>query len=84
VSFWSRIRGWVAKDQDTNRFFWDLIGGSRTTGGVIVTQKNAMRAVWACVMVRAEDTAKLPCIMYRRKKDGERAGDGPSGLSADP
>jgi HK97 family phage portal protein len=81
VSFWSRIRGWVAKDQDTNRFFWDLIGGSRTTGGVIVTQKNAMRlsAVWACVTVRAEDTAKLPCHLYRRRKDGgkERATDHP-------
>lgn len=52
-------------------------GGGKSTAGESVTVDSAMRhsAVWACVRVRSEDIAKLPCILYRRLPDGgkERA-----------
>lgn len=80
MSLWSKLFG-RKSGTDQNRFWLDMIGGSRTTGGVPVTQDSAMRnpAVWACVLNRAEDTAKLPCHLYRRRKDGgkERATDHP-------
>lgn len=52
-------------------------GGSSTVAGERVGPETAMRlsAVWACVKVRADDVAKLPLILYRKRKDGgkERA-----------
>lgn len=71
----------VAKSNQS-AFLLDMFGGSRTTAGVRVTTSNAMQvaAVWACVQVRSEDTAKLPCLLYRRRGDGgkERATDHPA------
>ena len=42
----------------------------------IVTQDTAMRlaAVWACVRVIAETIGSLPCVVYRRERDGGRIG----------
>lgn len=47
-------------------------GGEQTVSGESVSPETAMRlaAVWACVRVRSEDVGKLPCILYRRQKDG--------------
>lgn len=49
--------------------------------GEIVSMDSAMRAaaVFACVRVITEDIGKLPCILYKRTKDGgkERATDHP-------
>lgn len=69
------------KSSDHNRFFLDLLDGLKSVAGVRVTTRTAMgqSAVWACVTVRSEDTAKLPLILYRRNKDGskERATEHP-------
>jgi len=81
MGVWQRLVAPWRKATDQNRFFLDLMDGLKSVAGVRVTPKTAMSlsAVWACVTVRAEDTAKLPCIMYRRRKDGskERATDHP-------
>lgn len=49
--------------------------------GEVVTMNSSLRAaaVFACVRVISEDIGKLPCILYRRLKDGgkERATDHP-------
>jgi HK97 family phage portal protein len=56
-------------------------GGAITKSGVTVNEDTAMRVatVYACVRVIAEDVAKLPLIIYRRRPDGgkERATDHP-------
>jgi HK97 family phage portal protein len=56
-------------------------GGEPTTSGIAVNPETALKyaAVWACVRIVSEDVAKLPLILYRRKKDGgkERAVDHP-------
>lgn len=43
-----------------------------TDSGAVVTVESAMRvaAVYSCVRVLSEDLAKLPLIVYRRRKDG--------------
>jgi HK97 family phage portal protein len=55
--------------------------GTSASSGVSVTPDTAMQAaaVHACVRVVSEDVAKLPCVLYRRTKDGgkERATDHP-------
>lgn len=55
--------------------------GGESVSGERVTSETAMRAaaVYSCVRVVSEDTAKLPCILYRRTKDGgkERATEHP-------
>lgn len=49
--------------------------------GERITTDTALRAaaVFACVRVLSEDVGKLPCLLYRRTKDGgkERATDDP-------
>ncbi len=74
------------KDGDTSTdrpdaWFRDFLIGEKTLSGEHVTPESAMKlaAVWACVRVRSEDIAKLPCILYRRKSDGskQRATDHP-------
>lgn len=50
-----------------------LQGGSiRTTSGVNVSPETALRftTVLICVRVLAESVASLPCILYKRRKDG--------------
>lgn len=70
----------LTNDRDVTRLL-DHYGGGRTKAGVTVSAETAMRysAVYACVQVLAQDVAKVPLIMYRRKPDGgkERAVDHP-------
>lgn len=58
-----------------------IIGAGEATSGLWVNPETSLKfsAVWACVQVLAEDVAKLPLIMYRRKDNGgkERATDHP-------
>lgn len=78
-------RLWTAlKATTTDRDGWFVEwaqGGVKTSAGESVTPETALRtsAVWACVRVRSEDIGKLPCILYRRLKDGgkERAVEHP-------
>lgn len=58
-----------------------ITGGESTSSAIKVTAESAERAsaVYACVRVVSEDVAKLPLILYRRRKDGgkERATEHP-------
>lgn len=59
-----------------------LIGGGMETGtGVDVSPESALRytTVAICVRVLAESVASLPCILYKKRKDGgkDRAVDHP-------
>lgn len=55
--------------------------GLRTTSGVNVSPESALRhtTVLICIRVLAESVASLPCILYKRRKDGgkDRATDHP-------
>lgn len=55
--------------------------GVRTTSGVSVSPESALRhsTVLICQRVLAESVASLPCILYKRRKDGgkDRATDHP-------
>lgn len=55
--------------------------GMRTTSGMNVSPDSAMRysTVLICTRVLAESVASLPCILYKRRKDGgkDRATDHP-------
>jgi HK97 family phage portal protein len=84
MGFLDRILPWRRKDTSTSTnpssWFVDWIhGGEPTLSGIAVTPESAMRlaAVWACIRVRSEDVAKIPCLLYRRLPDGgkERATD---------
>lgn len=82
MGVWQRLTAPWRKGSDHNSFFMDLFEGLKSVAGIRVTTRTAMGqpAIWACVTVRSEDTAKLPCILYRRLKDGgkERAVDHPA------
>lgn len=58
-----------------------MSGGVEASSGVDVSPETAVRyaTVAACVRVLAESVASLPCILYRRRKDGgkDRATDHP-------
>lgn len=56
------------------RWLIDFINGPKTLSGERVTPENSLSlaAVWACVRVRSEDIAKLPCILYQRLPDGSK------------
>lgn len=49
-------------------------GGGATVSGIGVSPVSAMRcaAVYAAVRVVSEDVAKLPLVIYRRRKDGAK------------
>ncbi|NFV80007.1 phage portal protein [Magnetospirillum aberrantis] len=52
----------------------DLLGGVVTATGIRVSARDAMTVpgVAACVQVLSEDLAKVPLILYRRKRGGGR------------
>jgi HK97 family phage portal protein len=56
-------------------------GGREAATGIFVSPETALRytTVLICVRVLAESVASLPCILYRRRKDGgkDRATDHP-------
>ncbi len=55
--------------------------GVKTKSGASISEMNAMQLsiVWCCIKILSEDSASLPLILYRRRKDGgkERATDHP-------
>jgi HK97 family phage portal protein len=61
---------------------WVRGGGDHSLAGVSVTPDTAMHlsAVFTCVRNRSEDVGKLPCLLYKRLKDGgkQRATDHPA------
>ena len=79
MSFIDRLIG--RKSANTNPWFVDFLVGEKTLSGERVSAEGALKlsAVWACIRVRSEDIAKLPCILYRRLPDGskQRAPDHP-------
>jgi HK97 family phage portal protein len=84
MAFFDRLLPWRRKDTSTSTnpssWFVDWVGGGESTlSGLRVTPESALRlaAVWACVRVRSEDVAKVPCLLYRRLPNGgkERATD---------
>jgi HK97 family phage portal protein len=78
MGFWSRLFGGEKKETSSTdapeRWFLDFFGGAETLSGERVTPDNSLKlaAVWACVRVRSEDVAKLPCILYQRLPDGSK------------
>lgn len=56
-------------------------GGQESATGIFVSAETALKysTVLICVRVLAESVASLPCILYRRRKDGgkDRATDHP-------
>lgn len=78
-----RPRGAITKDTITNsKDLYDaMFGGVESSSGVPVSVESAMRytTVLACARVLSESVASLPCILYRRRKDGgkDRATDHP-------
>jgi len=56
-------------------------GGIKTKSGAQISEMNAMQlsVVWCCIKILAEDSASLPLILYRKRKDGgkDRATDHP-------
>lgn len=73
----------ITKDTITSSkdLYHAMFGGVETSSGVDVSPELAMRytTVLACVRVLSESVASLPCILYRRRKDGgkDRATDHP-------
>lgn len=66
---------WLGKSQLTNKddwFYQHLLGGSRSSAGVVINATRALQEVvtMACVTIRAQDLAKLPVHVYRARKDG--------------
>ena len=61
--------------------FRGVYGGAVSTAGVHVSADTAIRftTVAICIRVLAESVASLPCIVYKRRKDGgkDRATDHP-------
>lgn len=74
MGFFDRFRRKAAETNSQSRFWLDLLDTINTVAGVRVTPETAPKqsAVWASINVRSEDIGKLPCILYRRLKDGSR------------
>jgi HK97 family phage portal protein len=75
MSFLSRLAAPTSKGAMSIDEWWSEYGPTSTSsGGMAVTQLSALQVstVQACVSIRAEDVAKLPVHVYRRRKDGGR------------
>lgn len=73
MSVRSRLAKWLLRSAGAGWFF-DWATGGKGASGVVVnpTTAESNSAVHGCVTVRSEDIAKLPLILYRRRKDGGR------------
>lgn len=73
---WLRqIGSWIRSTfANPEKWLRDHFVGPQSAAGPRVTAESAQRssAVFACVQVRSQDLAKMPCILYRRRKDGGR------------
>lgn len=77
MGLWSRIAGLVrGKSESTSVDAWFERYGltSKSATGLPVTQVTSLQVstVMACVSILAEDVAKLPVHVYRRRRDGGR------------
>src|SRR5579885_1726662 len=77
MGWFSRLTGWRSKSTDTNAdaFLWgDNLWSVPSVTGISVNQQTSLNAaaVMACVTMLAEDVAKLPPSLYRKKSDGSR------------
>ena len=54
--------------------FWYGVAGSSTKSGTTVNEETALKylTVFACVSLIAGDIARLPLILYQRKKDSSK------------
>lgn len=72
----TRLAKWyLGKSQLTDKndwFYQHLLGGSKSSSGIVVSANRALQEVvtMACVTIRAQDLAKLPVHVYRARKDG--------------
>lgn len=73
------LRSSVTWEPLDERWYTQLDGVSRTFSGLPISPQMAQRvaAVFACTTIIAETIASLPCIVYRRRRDGgkDRATD---------
>ncbi len=62
---------------EMDRMMDQLYSGSPTYTGKPVSKQNALQvsAVWACILIRANDIARLPLIPFLRLKPGLEAAD---------
>lgn len=80
MGLWESIaRTFKPKNEDITSFTFEewaeLLAqqnGGRSTSGVFVSPETALRqvTVMICVRVLAESVASLPCILYKKRKDG--------------
>ena len=82
-SLFQRAKTWITRSKTPSPgddFFYTYPGQSTNTG-VKVSEKTALTylTLFACVSLIAGDLARLPLILYRRRKDGgkDRATDHP-------
>lgn len=77
----ARPKAEITESIPMERWITLLDGGRVAHTGISVSPETAMRytTVLICVRVLAESVASLPCILYRRRKDGgkDRATDHP-------
>lgn len=73
MNWLTRISRWLVKSTGSRWLFDWGVGGSETDSGVIVGPESAQAssAFFSAVEVRAQDLAKLPLILYRRRSDGQ-------------
>lgn len=80
MSFLARVFGLgeptasTSGTSDPAAWLTDLFGGLVTATGLRVGVKDAMTvpAIAACIQVLSEDLAKVPLVLYRRKRGGGR------------
>ena len=82
-SFFQKAKNWItrSKTPSSSDDFWYTYPGQSTQSGVKVSEKTALTylTVFACVSLIAGDLARLPLILYKRRKDDgkDRATDHP-------
>ena len=82
-SVFQRAKNWLTRNSVSaiDNDFWHSYPGQDTKAGVKVSEKTAITylTVFACVSLIAGDLARLPLILYRKRKDDgkDRATDHP-------
>lgn len=78
MSLWSRVAGLWRKDPPSSDTvgseLWELFEANATAAGVRVNSFTALQqvAVYSCVQILSEDTAKLPLQIWRGDPQGKR------------
>lgn len=68
----ARPRADITESLPMEKFLRLLGGGTKTNAGEFVSTSSAMRysTVMICLRVLSESVASLPCILYKKRKDG--------------